>query len=104
LRPKPETINVEKQHVFDIDFSRVRPYFGSVFGRFFGSKMHANSETKKSVRQAKNTVKTNAKLTLALVQQNIYRTKICEKSHVFWDIDFGRLLGGFWKGLGGPNP
>ena len=59
--------------------------------------MHANSETKKSVRQAKNTVKTNAKLMSALAQQNIFRTKICEKSHVFRDIDFGRLLGEFGR-------
>ena len=85
-------------------FQGFDPYFGSVFGRFFGSKMCANSETKKSVRQAKNTVKTNAKLMSALAQQNIFRTKICEKLHVFRDIDFGRLLGGFWKGLGDPNP
>ena len=41
--------------------------------------MHANSETKKSVQQAKNTVKTNAKLMSAFAQQNIFRTKICEK-------------------------
>ena len=80
------------------------PRFGRVLGRFFGTKMHAESDLKKSVRQAKNTVKTNAKLMSALAQQNIFRTKICEKSHVFRDIDFGRLLAGFWKGLGDPNP
>ena len=62
--------------------------------------MRANSETKKSVRQAKNTVKTNTKLMSALVQRSIFRTKIHEKSHVFWDIGFGRFLGGFWKGFG----
>mgnify|MGYP004224044421 FL=1 len=85
-------------------FQGFDPYFGIVFGRFFGSKMRANSETKKSVRQAKNTVKTNAKLMSALAQQNIFRTKISEKLHVFRDIDFGRLLGGFGKGLEDPNP
>ena len=102
--PKAEKIDVKKQHVFDIDFKGFGPRFESVFGRFFGFQMHANSETKKSVRQAKNTVKTNVKLMSALAQQNIFRTKICEKLHVFRDIDFGRLLGEFWKGLGGPNP
>ena len=94
-----------KNKVFSASiFGGIGLHFGRVFGRFFRSKVHANSETKKSVRQAKNTVKTNAKLMLALAQQNIFRTKICEKSHVFRDIDFGRLLGGFWKGLGDPNP
>ena len=58
--------------------------------------MHANSETKKSVRQAKNTVKTNAKLMSAHVQQNIYRTKICEKSHVLGTL----ILEGFWEDFG----
>ena len=36
----------------------------------------------------------------ALVQRSIFRTQIHEKSHVFWDIDFGSFLEGFWKGLG----
>ena len=62
--------------------------------------MHANSETKKSVRQAKNTVKTNTKLMSALAQRSIFQTKIHEKSHVFWDIDFDKVWGGFWKGFG----
>ena len=33
----------------------------------------------------------------AFWQQSIFRTKIDEKSHVFWDIDFGRILEGFWE-------
>ena len=62
--------------------------------------MHANSKTKKSVRQAKSTAKTNTKLMSALAQRSIFRTQIHEKSHAFWDIDFGRFLEGFWKGFG----
>ena len=104
-RPQNVKKSILKNKVFSASiFGGIGPRFGRVFGRFFRSKMHANSKTKKSVRQAKNTVKTNAKLMSALAQQNIFRTKICEKSHVFRDIDFGRLLAGFWKGLGDPNP
>ena len=32
----------------------------------------------------------------ALLRQRLLRTKIDEKLHVFWDIDFGGVLGGFW--------
>ena len=65
------------------------PRFGRVFGRFFGPKMHAESDLKKSVRQAKNTVKTNRKSMSALLRRSIFLPKFNEKSHVFWDIDFG---------------
>ena len=79
------------------------PRFGRVFGRFFGPKIHAESDLKKSVRQAKNTVKTNRKSMSALLQQSMFRAKIDEKSHVFWDIDFAWILGGFWGGFGKPK-
>ena len=72
------------------------PRFGRVFGRFFGPKMYAESDLEKSVRQAKNIVKTNRKSMSALLQQSTFRAKIDEKLHVFWDIDFGWTLGGFW--------
>ena len=39
----------------------------------------------------------------ALLQQSMFRAKIDEKSHVFWDIDFGWILGGFWGGFGEPK-
>ena len=79
------------------------PRFGRVFGRFFGPKIHAESDVKKSVRQAKNIVKTNRKSMSALLQQSMFRAKIDEKSHVFWDIDFGWILGGFWGGFWRPK-
>ena len=31
------------------------------------------------------------------------RTKTDAKLNVFWDIDFGRILGGFWEGFGMPK-
>ena len=31
----------------------------------------------------------------ALLQESIFRAKIDEKLHVFWDIDFEWILGGF---------
>ena len=79
------------------------PRFGRVFGRFFGPKIHAESDLKKSVQQAKNIVKTNKKSMSALLQQSMFRAKIDEKLYVFWDIDFGWILGGFWGGFGKPK-
>ena len=32
-----------------------------------------------------------------------HRAKIDEKSHVFWNLDFGWILGGFWEGFGRPK-
>ena len=74
--------------------------FGRVFDRFFGPKMHAKSDLKKSVRQAKSIGKTDTKSMSALLRQKFFRTKIAEKSHVCWDIDFGSVLEGFWRGFG----
>ena len=34
---------------------------------------------------------------LALATSSEKRAKIDEKSHVFWDLDFGRSLGRFWE-------
>ena len=100
-RGQNATKSMLKNKVFSAsNFGGIGLRFGRVFGRLFRSKMHANSETKKSVRQAKNTVKTNTKLMPALVQRSIFRTQIHDKSHVFGDIDFGRFLEGFWKGFG----
>ena len=39
----------------------------------------------------------------AFLQQSIFQAKIDEKSHVFWDIDFDRILGGVWEGFGRPK-
>ena len=30
-------------------------------------------------------------------------TKIYEKLHIFWDLDFEWILGGFWEGFGRPK-
>ena len=84
-------------------FEGLGPRFGRVFGRFFCPKMYAKSNLKKNVREPFCTVKTNTKSMLALLQQSIFRAKIDEKSHVFWDIDFNSFLGGFWEGLGRPK-
>ena len=65
--------------------------------------MHAKSDLKKSARQAKSIGKTNTKSMSAPLQQSIFRAKIHEKSHVFWDIDFEGILRGFWEGFGRPK-
>ena len=77
--------------------------FGLVFGRFSGPKIHAKSDLKKSVRQAKSIGKTNTKSMSALLRQSLFRIKIAEKSHVCWNIVFRGVLDGFWKGFGRPN-
>ena len=77
--------------------------FGKVFGWFFGPKMHAKSEWKKSAQQAKSIGKTNTKSMSALLQQSIFRAKFDEKSHVFWDIAFEWILGRFWECFGKPK-
>ena len=35
-RPKPEKIDVQKQHVLGVDFGKVRTSFWKGFGYFFG--------------------------------------------------------------------
>ena len=40
---------------------------------------------------------------LAFATNNKNQAKIGEKLHVFWDVDFGRILGGFWEGFGMPK-
>ena len=65
--------------------------------------MQAESDLKKSVRRAKNTVKTKEKSMSALLRQSRFRAKIDEKMHIFGDIDFAWILGGFWGGFGKPK-
>ena len=84
-------------------FKGFGPHFGMVFGRFSGPKMHQKSDVTKSVREPFCIGKTNTKSMSALLQQSSFRAKIEEKSHVFWDLDFERILGRFWKGFGRPK-
>ena len=84
-------------------FKGFGPCFGKVFDRFFGPKIHAKSDLKKSVRQAKSIIKTNTKSMSALLRHRVFRAKIAEKSHVFWTLDFDRVLGGFREGFGRPK-
>ena len=37
------------------------------------------------------------------VVRSLESVKTDEKMNVFWDIDFGRILGGFWEGFGMPK-
>ena len=80
--------------------------FGWVFGRFFGAKMYG---------KCKNPILAKTLKMLIFLRENQYfqeiedrknaknPTKIHEKSYVFWDIDFGWILGGFWEGFGRPK-
>ena len=84
-------------------FQGFQPPFGRVFGRIFWPKMDAKSDLKKSLRQAKSIGKTNTKSMSAFLRQNIFRAKIDEILHVFWNLDFERILGTFWEGFGKPK-
>ena len=75
-----------------------------VFGRFFGAKKHAKSDLKKSVREPFRIGPANTKSMSALLRQRLFRAKITQKLHVFWDIDFKGILGRFWEGFGSQNP
>ena len=80
--------------------------FGRVFDRFFGPKMH---------EIYKNIILANTLKLVIFSRENAYfqeiehhkkekhRAKIDEKSHVFGDLDFERILGGFWEGFGKPK-
>ena len=99
---------IEKSHVFgDVDFEWILEgfgcRFGRIFGRFLGPKMYAKSNLKKRTREPFCIGKTNTKSMSAFLQQSIFRAKFDEKSHVFWNIDFERILGGFWEGFGKPK-
>ena len=73
---------------------------------FFESKMHENW---------KHTILAKTVKIMIFLRENTHfqeiedwkkekhRAKIDEKSHVFWDIDFDRILGGFWEGFGRPK-
>ena len=70
---------LKKASFFESIFEGFGPRFWTVFGRFFGPKMHAKSDLKKSARQAKSIVKTNTKSMSAPLRQCSFRAKIDEK-------------------------
>ena len=65
--------------------------------------MHAKSETLNCVKHQQNTAWAHVFLMLALATSIKIRAKIDEKLHVFWDVDFERILGGFGQGFGRPK-
>ena len=65
--------------------------------------MHAKSETLNCVKHQQNTAWAHVFLMLALATSIKFQAKIDENLHVFWDIDFEGILGGFWEGLGRPK-
>ena len=84
-------------------FEGFEPRFGRVFARFFGPQMHAKSERLIFVKSQQNISFIGTEETSAPLQQSIFRVEIHAKSHVFWDIDFEGILGGFWEGFGRPK-
>ena len=82
------------------------PCFDNLFETFFNRKMHEN---------CKNIILAETLKIVIFPRENAYfqeiehqkkekhRAKIDEKSHVFWDLDFDRIWGGFWEGFGKPK-
>ena len=80
--------------------------FGRFFGRFFGAKMHEKYQNMILAKTLKIVLpsRRNANFQEIDVAKKLKkRTKIDEKLHVFGDIDFGRIWGGFWEGFGRPK-
>ena len=65
-----------------------RPRFGRVFGRFSGPKMHARSDLKKSVQQAKSIGPANTKSMSALLKQRVFSSKNRCKIACFLGVRF----------------
>ena len=78
-------------------FSSFGPRFGEVFGRFFGADWRRHACAKKIVREAFRVVKTISERMWAFLRYEPICQKIDEKSHVFRDVDFGWIWGGFWE-------
>ena len=74
---------------------------------FLHQKTKENKKTMILVKTSKKVIFLKENLDFQEIQDteaNKIQTKIDEKSHVFWDLDFGWILGRFWEGLGGQNP
>ena len=59
--------------------------------------MHAQSDEPNCVKSQQNIAWAHVFLMSALATSIKIRAKIDEKSHVFWDVDFEGILGGFWE-------
>ena len=65
--------------------------------------MNAKGDTLNCVKSLQNTAWAHVFLMLALATSIKIRAKIDEKLHVFGDVDFKRIWGGFWEGFGRPK-
>ena len=77
--------------------------FGRVFGRIFTRKMHEHYQKKFAAKSLKITLPCRRERDIQESEsdkQNKNREKIDEKTHVFCDIDFEGVLGGFGDGFG----
>ena len=80
--------------------------FGRVFGRIFGRKMHEHYQKMFLAKSLKITLPCRRERDIQeseSYKKNKNRAKIEEKTHVFWDIDFEGVLGGFWEAFGTPK-
>ena len=66
-------------------------------------KMYAKSEHLIFVKSQQNIAWAHEIWGSALATSIKIYAKIDEKSHVFWNIDFGWIFSGFWEGFGRPK-
>ena len=87
-------------------FQRSGLRFEEVFGRFFGPKRHVKSKNTLLVKTLKIVLPSRRNWYFqgfeALSFERCCR-KCAQKSHVFWDFGFDRILEGFWEGFGRPK-
>ena len=94
---------LKKASILASIFKGFGPGFGRVFDRFFEAKSHAKSERLFFVKTQQNISFIGTEETSALLRLMLFLSKITQKLHVFWDIVFKGILGGFWDGFGSPE-
>ena len=101
--PNPKKSMLKKASFLASIFKGFGPCFGRVFDRFFGPQLHAKSERLIFVKTQENISFIGTEETSALLRFMLFLSKITQKLHVFWDIVFKGILGGFWDGFGRPK-
>ena len=106
-RPQNVKKSILKNKVFSASiFGGIGPRFGRVFGRFLGPKMHGNCKNVILAKTLKIMLPSRRHANfqeIDVAEKPKKLAKIDEKLHVFWHMDFGGVLEGFWEGFGRPK-
>ena len=99
-------MDVEKQHIFDIDFKRVQASFWKSFSKVFLRKFRENCINRILAKTLKISISSWENAYFKGFEDNTNAKTIIkyfEKIDVFWNFDFEGILGRFWKGFGRPK-